>query len=65
MNVLKHTKKIILVIVIIMLFNFCCPKVVRAGTDVMEKAFKLLVELFFGIFQEIQDIINRLFTDTR
>lgn len=27
----KTTKKILIVLVVLILFNFCCPKVVRAG----------------------------------
>lgn len=67
MDVFKNTKKfkkIIMVLLIMILFNFCCPKIVRAG-DTVDYIFIGIETIFFGLFDGIQTIVDELFTDNR
>ena len=65
MDVFKNTKKfkkIIIVLLIMILFNFCYPKVVRAG-DTLDWILVGAESLFFGIFDGIQNIVDKFFID--
>lgn len=54
------TKKLIIVLVFLTLFNFCYPKTVKAG-DTVDYIIVGAGNLFFGIFDGILKIANRMF----
>lgn len=54
------TKKLIIVLVFLTLFNFCYPKTVKAG-DTVDYIIVGAGNLFFGIFDGILKIANRIF----
>ena len=54
------TKKLIIVLAFLTLFNFCYPKTVKAG-DTVDYIIVGAGNLFFGIFDGILKIANRMF----
>ena len=59
MNIKKHFKKLILILVLLLLFNFCYPKSVKAwnpGGDILAAPAKILYMLEEGILKFINDI---------
>lgn len=65
MKILKHTnqsKKLILVIVCIMLFSFCCPKQVHAN-DIIERVEYAVVDLLYMVEKGILTLANNIFCD--
>ena len=63
MKIKKHFKKLIIVLVVLMLFNFCCPQSVKArgflGIDI-PGAFS---DLIFWVEKGIIRILNDIFSD--
>ena len=63
MNVFTNTKKfkkLIIVLVFLLLFNFCYPNTVKAG-EIKDNILVGAGELFYGIFDGILKIANRVF----
>ena len=60
----KKSKKIFIVLILLLLFNFTCPKPTKAaGWDIDERIIVTIEKLFFWIFDGIQEILNELFVD--
>ena len=60
----KKSKKIFIVLILLLLFNFSCPKTIKAaGWDVDERIIVTIEKLFFWIFDGIQEILNEIFLD--
>lgn len=59
----KKTKKFILILVVLLLFNFCCPKTVNAdlGDDIVAAPAKI----FWAIADGVLRFLNNLFTSPR
>lgn len=65
MDVFNNTnkmKKLMIVLVLLILFNFCCPKVVRAG-DVLNSVYISITTLFFWVADLPQLLLEELFLD--
>lgn len=66
MNVFSNTKKfkkLIIVLVFLILFNFCFPQTVKAG-DIVNNIVLGTARLFFSIFDGVLRIANRIFIGT-
>lgn len=58
----KKFKKIFIILIFLILFNFACPKNVRAAS-IVNSGLIIVEQLFFGIFDGIQGIIDKYFID--
>lgn len=58
----KKLKKIIIILVFLILFNFCCPKIVKAGS-IGNWILIGVADLFYTIVDGLQNIINDIFID--
>lgn len=58
----KKSKKIIIVLVILILFNFACPKIVKAG-DMVNNIYIALATVFFWVADLPQKLLDGIFLD--
>ena len=61
----KKSKKIFIILILIMLFNFSCPKVVKADVDADERIFIAIESLFFWLFDGVQKAVDKIFLDDK
>ena len=60
-NIQKNAKKFILVLVLLVLFNFCCPKKVNAG--LVEDITAAPAKIFWLIEEGVLKFLNDLFVN--
>lgn len=67
MDVFTNTnkfKKIVIVLVFLILFNFCCPKRVNASiAGILDSILVGVAEVFFAVVDGVQNLLNALFID--
>ena len=61
MNIKKHFKKFIVVLVLLILFNFCSPKIVHAG--LVEDITAAPAKIFWLMQQGVLVFLNNVFTE--
>lgn len=62
MNIKKHFKKFILVFVVLILFNFCCPKRVHA-LELVEDLLALPARILFWMEKGVLTVMNDIFAN--
>ena len=65
MDVFTNTnkfKKIVIVLVFLILFNFCCPSIIKAG-DLKNATYITIASLFFWVADLPQKLLEELFLD--
>ena len=65
MNINKHFKKIVVVLLLIVLFNFCCPKPVHAWglQDLLNEILAIPAKIFWFIEKGVLVSLNNMFTE--